>query len=136
MALAETIVHLIIALIVLLIVAAILNGMSKGIIRNRYAGSFGRAFVVVLIGVLAWYTILNYAIPFLEDHIGPFGLVVGLLLIWFIYAAIITGFYHTSFGRGLAVAILLAIVTALIYWVFWLIFEVTLLPFLIALGLI
>ncbi len=132
----KLIVDIIIIIVVLFIVAAILNAMSKGIIRNRHAGSFGRAFFVVLIGVGIWYVILKYMVPYLETVLPrEFAIFIGLVTIWLAYAGIISIFYHTSFGRGMAVAILLAIVTVVIYLTIEWLLYLTLLPLFLA-GLI
>ncbi len=121
---------------VLFIVAAILNAMSKGIIRNRHAGSFGRAFFVVLVGLGVWYIILKYMVPYLAIVLSePFAYFIGLVTIWLAYAGIISVVYHTSFGRGMAVAILLAIVTVVLYLTIQWLLYLTLLPLILA-GLI
>ncbi len=134
---AELIVDIIVCLIVLLIVAAILNGLSKGIIRNRHAGSFGRAFIVVLVGLVAWYVILTYLVPIFETVLpSPVAFALGLVTIWLAYAGIITGFYHTSFGRGMGVAILLAIITVVLFWVIRWLLYLTILPWLILAGIV
>ncbi|MEX2682981.1 MAG: hypothetical protein Q6373_015430 [Candidatus Sigynarchaeota archaeon] len=86
----KMIVDVIIMIVVLLIIAAILNAMSKGIIRNRHAGSFGRAFFVVLIGVGIWYVILKYMVPYLTIALSePFAYFIGLVTIWLAYAGLI-----------------------------------------------
>jgi hypothetical protein len=134
---AELIVDIIVLFIVLLIVAAVLKGLSKGIIKNKYSGGFGRAFFVALVGLGTWYIIFTYMVTYLEIVLStPVALAIGLVTIWLAYAGIIKVFYHTSFGRGMGVAILLAIVTVLLFWLTRTLLYLTILPLLILAGIV
>jgi hypothetical protein len=136
MALADIIILAISVLILLLIGSAVLNGLSKGIIKNKHSGSFGRAFGTMLIGCLAIFLIWEYVVPFIETYTLYFvGLFLGLVLIWFIFAGIITAFYHCSFGRAIGVSILLAIILVLILVLLEFLLVITLLPILLLAGL-
>ena len=133
---AELIVDIIVLFVMLLIVAAVLNGMSKGIIKNKHSGSFGRAFLVALIGLGVWYVIFKYMVAYMAIVVSmPVALAIGMVTIWLAYAGLIKVFYHTSFGRGMGVAILLAIVTVLLFLLIQFLFNLTILPLLILAGL-
>lgn len=132
MTLANTIILAISVLILLLIGSAVLNGLSKGIIKNKRSGSYGRAFGTMLVGSIAIFLTYLFVLPYITNIVGQIiGMFIFLLIIWFIFAGIITAFYHCSFGRAIGVSILLAIILVLILILLQYLLPLLLLPFLI-----
>ncbi|HME56077.1 MAG TPA: hypothetical protein VKM55_27995 [Candidatus Lokiarchaeia archaeon] len=123
----------IVFLTILVTGSALLIGLSKGIIKNKRAGSNGRALNTVLIGDIVIFLVWLFVIPPIGNIIEPFvGLLVGMIIIWLVFTAIITAFYMCSVWRAIGVSILLTLILMLILWLLLLILDIILLPMLIA----
>jgi hypothetical protein len=106
------VVRIIVDVILFFIGAAVLNGLSKGIIKGKNAGSFGIACVVMLIWIIMFTLLDMFLRPLMITAIPNdlFAYFLMILILWFTFALIIMLFYSCSFGRGLGVGILLAII--------------------------
>nr|MDO8109933.1 hypothetical protein [Candidatus Sigynarchaeota archaeon] len=103
----EIITKIVVNLIIMLIGAAILKGLAGSMIKGKSTKSYGTAFGIMFI----WF-LLSLALEFLLFPLlvlGGAGLIIQLLIYWFVFAALISGFYKCSFGKGLLVALVFVI---------------------------
>ncbi len=114
-----TLVRIIALIILFFLGAAVLNGLSKGVIKGKNAGSYGIALVIMLIWIIVLTLLDMFLRPLLLTVIPNdwFAYFLMIIILWFTFALIIMTFYSCSFGRGLAAGILLAIIMFVLYLV-------------------
>ncbi len=131
---ADIVVRIIAGIILFLIGVGVLNGLSKGIIKGKHAGSIGTAFAAMFIWILVFYLIADYLLPIVLIAIPNdlFGYFLMILFVWFVFALIIKLFYDCSFGIGLATGLLLAIILVVLS----IVIEIAVIALLVAMGFV